>query len=407
MAINIASEITCWGWGGQLHPFLLIFTRVSWFCIFLKMETVVLANSEHTIDAVEAQGISKEEPKLTLFQKYLTVWVLLAMALGIICGRYIPNLALTLEKATVANVSVPIAVLLWGIILPMMIQIDLTKIVSAIKEPKAILLTTIINYAIQPFSMYFLSLLFFRVVFGNYLSIEKQNSYIIGSVILAGAPCTAMVFVWSILMHGNATFTLAQVCVNDLILLVAYVPTVKLLAGASNIFMPWDTLIFSVLLFVVVPLIIGSLIRFIMQRNEKWSEWMNRKMIPVMDRLSMVFLLLMVTILFISQSRTITDNLVDILIIAVPMLIQSVFLWGLTFGLALWLKLPFDIAGPATLIATSNFFEMAVAIAISLYGSDSGAALATVVGVIIEVPVMLTFVHINNRLQNLFPKKQL
>jgi ACR3 family arsenite transporter len=351
-------------------------------------------------DPVELPG--KAPPKINLFQKLLTVWVLLAMGLGIIIGYFAPVVADGLNSANVAGVNIPIAVLLWGIILPMMLQIDFASIVNAVKQPKGILMTTVLNYAVQPFTMYGIAVLFFNVVFINYLGQEKASQYIIGSVLLGAAPCTAMVFVWSTLMNGNAAYTLTQVAVNDILLLILYSPTVKLLAGAANIEMPWSTLFASVGFFVLIPLAIGVVTRLIVSRRESWLLFLNTRIIPFMDSCSMVFLLLMIVLLFICQASTIVHNFVDILIIAVPLLIQTFLIWGIAYVLSLLLRLPYDVAGPAMLIAASNFFEMAVAIAISLYGASSGAALATVVGVIIEVPVMLTLVWINNKTQHLF-----
>ena len=342
--------------------------------------------------------------QLGAFHRFLTIWILLSMAAGIILGNYLPQLVIFLEHLQIAKVSIPTAVLLWGIILPMMIQVDFTSLKNVFKQPRAIVLTVIVNYGIQPFSMYALCLLFFKVIFASYLSQEKQTEYLIGSVLLGGAPCTAMVFIWSKLMNGDAAYTITQVAVNDLILLVLYVPTVQLLAGVSNIQIPWTTLMLSVVFFVVIPLVIGVLVR--QSLIYKHENFLNKKLLPVMDQLSMVFLLLMVILLFISQAPTIIGNLLDILVISVPLIIQTIFIWAITVAASLLLKIPFRYAGPASLIACSNFFEMAVAVAFTLYGSDSGVTLTTVVGVLIEVPIMLTLVHINNRMQNIFHKSQ-
>ncbi|ORZ29728.1 ACR3 protein [Catenaria anguillulae PL171] len=342
---------------------------------------------------------------MNLFQRFLTVWVLLAMLAGVLLGHFVPAVPEVLEKATIAQVSIPIAVLLWGIILPMMLQIDFSAVKNALKQPKAILLTTLVNYAVQPFTMYGIAVLFFKVIFANYLGQSKANEYLVGSLLLGGAPCTAMVFVWSTLMRGDPAYTLTQVAVNDLILLVAYSPTVKLLAGAEDIQLPWDTLLLSVGFFVLIPLVLGVLIRTWFKRNQASAKWLDTVLIPKLNDLATVFLVLMVAMLFITQAGAINSKLVDILIIAVPLLIQTLLIWGITYGLALVLRLPYAIAGPATLIACSNFFEMAVAVAISLYGSASGATLATVVGVLIEVPVMLLLVEVNNRTKGLFDRR--
>ncbi|KDO17429.1 arsenical-resistance protein [Saprolegnia parasitica CBS 223.65] len=323
------------------------------------------------------------------------------MVIGVLIGYYVPSIPEGLDKATISDVSVPIAVLLWGIILPMMIKIEFASIVDCLKQPKAILLTCIVNYAIQPFTMYGIAILFFRTFFGGYLG-DKADGYVVGSILLGGAPCTAMVFVWSILMKGNAAYTLTQVAVNDLLLMVLYVPTTKLLADGTSLEMPWSTLFVSVGLFVVIPLVVGYGIRKAFGHSDAGLDWLNSKLLPVLDSLSMVFLVLMIVLIFISQAATITDNVVDILIIAMPLILQTILIWGITYTGALYLGLSYDIAGPATLIACSNFFEMAVAVAVSLYGSGSPAALATVVGVLIEVPLMLILVAINNKTQHKF-----
>lgn len=281
---------------------------------------------------------SDAEPKasINLFQKYLSLWILLAIILGIVIGTHCPSVVLALESATIAQISIPIAVLLWGMILPMMMQIEWSRIVDAVKQPKPILITSAMNYAVQPFTMYALSLLFFKVIFLSYLGMERANEYLIGSVLLSGAPCTAMVFVWSRLMNGDAAYTVAQVAVNDILLLFFYIPTVKLLAGASDIAMPWDTLSYSILIFVAIPLLIGVISRVTMSRKESWLYFLDVKIIKSLDKCSMVFLVLMVSLLFISQAKTITHNLIDILIISIPLFIQTVLIWGITFVVMFW-----------------------------------------------------------------------
>ena len=343
-----------------------------------------------------------EESSLGAFHRFLTLWVLLAMVAGILLGNYVPPLVKFMKDSQIAEISIPIAVLLWGIILPMMVQVDFTSLKNVVKQPKAIILTVVVNYAVQPFSMYAFCLLFYKVIFaGWYLGLEKQTEYLIGAVLLGGAPCTAMVFVWSRLMNGDPAYTITQVALNDLVLLALYVPTVQLLAGVSNIYLPWSTLLYSVLFFVLVPLVLGVIVR--QSLIYKHKEFLNNKLIPIMDHLSMVFLLLMIVLLFISQAVTILGNLLDILVISIPLIIQTFFIWAITIIASILMKIPYKFAGPASLIACSNFFEMAVAVALSLYGSDSGVTLTTVVGVLIEVPIMLTLVHVNNRIKHLFP----
>ncbi|KAF0686578.1 hypothetical protein As57867_021552, partial [Aphanomyces stellatus] len=317
--------------------------------------------------------------KMSIFERYLTLWVLLAMVVGVLLGYYVPSIPENLNKATVDSISIPIAVLLWGIILPMMIKIEFASAVDCLRKPKAIVMTCVVNYAIQPFTMYGIALLFFRTLFGSYLGQDKADGYIVGSILLGGAPCTAMVFVWSTLMKGNGAYTLTQVAVNDILLMVLYVPTAKLLAGASNIAMPWSTLFISVGLFAAIPLLLGYVIRKWLSRTDAGLLWLNTTLLPTLDRFSMGFLVLMIVLIFVTQAPTITDNIVGILIIALPLTLQTLLIWAITYALAIWLQLPYDVAGPATLIACSNFFEMAVAVAVSLYGADSPAALATVV----------------------------
>ncbi|KAJ3363004.1 hypothetical protein GGF31_001267 [Allomyces arbusculus] len=344
-------------------------------------------------------------PTLNVFQRFLTVWVLLAMVVGVLVGYYIPDVPKALDKATVADVSIPIAVLLWGIILPMMLQIDFAALRNVLRQPKAIFLTTLVNYAVQPFTMYLLAWLFFKVIFVSYLGTTRANEYLVGSLLLGGAPCTAMVFVWSTLMHGDPAYTLAQVAVNDLVLLVAYSPTVKLLAGTADIPLPWATLLASVGFFVLIPLVLGVAIRAALMRTDSGRTWLEDTLIPWLNSLSAVFLVLMVALLFMTQANAVTTKIIDILVIAVPLTLQTVLIWGITYAASLWLRIPYEVAGPATLIACSNFFEMAVAVAVALYGPASGAALATVVGVLIEVPLMLALVAVNNRTRGVFDRR--
>ena len=342
-----------------------------------------------------------QEPKLNFFQKFLSVWILLGMIAGYLLGYYVPGLAAGLEKATLAQVSIPIAVLLWGMILPMMLQMDFSQMVQLVKRPQPVLWTSFVNYAIQPFTMYGLGLLFFKFVFN--LPQDKLDEYLIGCVLLGAAPCTAMVFVWSTLMHGDSAYTLTQVGFNDLILLFTYAPTVKLLSGGTSIVMPWDTLLYSVAFFILIPLILGVSIRYLFVRQGK-LEWMNQHVLPIMDQCSMWFLVLMVVLLFIGQAETMGSHWLDILIISVPLIIQTVLVWAIALFGSYVFGFPYVVAGPSSLIACSNFFEMAVAIAVALYGAGSGVTLATVVGVLIEVPVMLALVHVNNSISLRFAK---
>ncbi|CAK4625428.1 hypothetical protein LEN26_016700 [Aphanomyces euteiches] len=360
-------------------------------------------STEPTTPTSGYEAPSKDKPEaMNLFSKYLSVWVFAAMVVGVLLGYYVPSIPTALDKATVSGISIPIAVFLWGMILPMMLSIDFSTLVAIVQAPKPILLCSIVNYAIQPFTMYGIALLFFRNIYD--IEDTKANGYIVGSILLGGAPCTAMVFVWSKLMRGNASYTLAQVAFNNVLLLVLYVPTAKLLAGASDIVMPWDTLFASVGLFIVVPLVIAVVTRRCV--SETTLAWIDQRLLPLLDTCSMVFLILMIVLIFISQADTITHNWVDILLIAVPLILQTALIWGIMYAAAIFFRLPYEVAGPATLIACSNFFEMAVAVAASVYGSGSPATLATVVGVLIEVPVMLILVGINNKTQHFFTKAQ-
>lgn len=280
-----------------------------------------------------------------------------------------------------------------GIILPMMIQIDFKGILGALKVPIPIIACVVITYGIVPFTNYGLGVLFFRKVFVG-IGEAKANEFLMGTILLAGAPCSAMVFVWSVLLKGDAAYTLTQVTVNNLLLLVLYVPTTKLLGGFTTLNLPWDTLLISVAFFVAIPLVLAIAIRHVCSLKESWNLWLNNKLIPILDRLSMVFLILMVILIFISQASSLVGNVVDILIISVPLLLQTCLMWALSFFLFFMLKIPYEIAAPSSLIASSNFFEMAVAVAVALFGAGSNVTLATVVGVLIEVPVMLGLIFL-------------
>ena len=307
---------------------------------------------------------------MNLFQRFLSVWVGLAMVVGILLGHYFPAIPDALDRATVAHVSIPIAVLLWGMILPMMLQIDFRSVVGVVQQPRVVLMTSLVSYVCAPFTMYGFARLFFHTLFGDYLGKERADGYLVGAVLLGCAPCTAMVFVWSRLMRGNGAYTLTQVAVNDLILLVTYVPTVQLLLGAgANIEIPWSTLVYSVAFFVLVPLVVGVGTRVAVAGllDERWFHWLEGRVIPALDACSMWFLVGMVVLLFVSQAATLVENVVDMLVIALPLLMQTVMVWAITYGaMAWWLRVPYDRAGPATLIACSNFFEMAVAVAVAV-----------------------------------------
>ena len=345
-----------------------------------------------------------DKPHIGCFEKWLTLWVFLCMVIGTVFGVFIPSIPEALEKATFANIWVPGSVLVWLMVYPMTLGVRWSAIKEIPKHPRGILLTTFVNWAVQPFLMYGLAVLFFNVIYGNILDQETQDQYIAGAVILGGSPCTAMVFVWSSLAHGEPNYTLAQVVVNDLILLVLYVPTVQLLLGVSGIQLPWDTVFLSVALFVVVPFVLGFLTQIYLLRKEdgmKRLEKVQRFFKPV----SAISLLMLVLFIFMSQAQIIVDNYVDAFLIMVPLLLQTGLIFILTYGLAYYFRLRHEIAGPAAFIGSSNFFELAVAIAITVYGPDSGAVLVTIIGVLVEVPVMLLEVLIVNATKSQFEER--
>ena len=343
------------------------------------------------------------EAELGFFGRYLTVWVALCMAAGVMIGIYIPAVPATLAKFEYANVSMPVAVLIWLMIYPMMLKIDFSSVVKAVKMPKGLIITCVTNWLIKPFTMYGIAAFFLLFLYKGLISAELAKEYLAGAVLLGAAPCTAMVFVWSHLTRGNPAYTLVQVAVNDLIILFAFTPIVAFLLGVSGIAIPWNTLIISVVLFVVIPLTAGWLTRrFYINR---FGEDAFEKFVSRFDNITTVGLLLTLVIIFSFQGRVIIDNPMDILLIAIPLTIQTILIFGVGYLWALAWKLPHDIAAPAGMIGASNFFELAVAVAISLFGLRSGATLATVVGVLIEVPVMLMLVRFCNNTAAWFHSK--
>lgn len=335
---------------------------------------------------------------LGVFEKYLTLWVAACIIAGIAIGKYLPAFPTALGKLEYANVSLPVAVLIWLMIYPMMLKIDFQSIKNVGKNPKGLVVTCVSNWLIKPFTMFGIAWLFLMVVFGKLIPSDLANQYLAGCVLLGAAPCTAMVFVWSYLTKGDAAYTLVQVAVNDLILLVAFVPTVAFLLGVGGISIPWNTLVLSVVLFVVIPLVAGILSRrWIIAKKGK--EYFEEVFIHQFDKITPVGLLLTLIILFSFQGEIIVANPLHIMMIAVPLIVQTFLLFFLAFGWAKKWGLPHSVSAPAGLIGASNFFELAVAVAISLFGLNSGAALATVVGVLVEVPVMLILVRIANKYQ--------
>ena len=342
-----------------------------------------------------------ENKGIGFFEKYLSVWVALCIIVGIVIGQWIPAVPETLDQWEYANVSIPIAVLIWLMIFPMMMKVDFRSVRNVAKQPKGIVVTCVTNWIIKPFTMFGIAWFFFFVVFKYLIPLNLADEYLAGAVLLGAAPCTAMVFVWSYLTKGNPAYTLVQVAVNDLIILIAYVPIVGFLLGIGGIQIPWMTLIFSVVLFVVIPLLAGILTRVTVIKN-KGTNYFNNIFVNKFNSLTIIGLLLTLIILFSFQGKTILENPLHIVYIAVPLILQTIFIFFVAYGWARAWKLPHSIAAPAGMIGASNFFELAVAVAISLFGLESGAALATVVGVLVEVPVMLFLVRIANRTRNYF-----
>ena len=331
-----------------------------------------------------------------VFEKYLTIWVTLCIIIGIAVGQWLPAIPQTLSKFEYANVSIPVAILIWLMIYPMMLKVDFQSVKNVGRRPKGIIVTCVTNWLIKPFTMFGIAYLFFYVVFKAFIPAELAEEYLAGAVLLGAAPCTAMVFVWSYLTKGDAAYTLVQVAVNDLIILVAFAPIVAFLLGVGGVPIPWSTLLISVILFVVIPLTTGIVTRIMVVRH-RGIEYFNNVFIKKFDNYTVGGLLLTLIILFSFQGETILNNPLHILLIAVPLILQTFLIFFIAYGWSRWWKLPHEVASPAGMIGASNFFELAVAVAISLFGLQSGAALATVVGVLVEVPVMLTLVRIANR----------
>lgn len=353
---------------------------------------------------MDKKSHQKKGKDLGFFERYLTVWVALCIIAGVIIGQIFPAFPQTLSKFEYAHVSIPVAVLIWLMIYPMMVQIDFGSIVNATKNPKGLIVTCVSNWLIKPFTMYLIAYLFLKITFQAFIPGGLATDYLAGAVLLGAAPCTAMVFVWSYLTKGDPAYTLVQVAVNDLILVVAFAPIVMFLLGVSNIHVPYDTVILSVVLFVVIPLAAGYLSRNYLLRT-KGVEWFENAFLKKLGNTTIVGLLLTLIIIFSFQGDVIINNPIHIGLIAVPLIIQTFFIFTIAYLWAKAWKLRHPIAAPAAMIGASNFFELAVAVAISLFGLQSGAALATVVGVLVEVPVMLALVRIANRTRHWFPQE--
>jgi ACR3 family arsenite transporter len=329
-----------------------------------------------------------------LFERFLTVWVGLGIASGVLLGLLVPGVFQAIAQIEFAHVNLVVAVLIWIMIYPMMIQIDWSAVKDIHKKPQGLILTLVINWLVKPFTMAALGVLFFQYLFAPWVDPQSAQEYIAGMILLGVAPCTAMVFVWSQLVKGDANYTLVQVSVNDLIMVVAFAPIAAFLLGVTDVTVPWETLLLSTVLYVVLPLVAGITTRFALAKR---SPDAVGQFVAQLKPWSIVGLIATVVLLFGFQANTIIDKPLIIVLIAIPLILQTYGIFFISWWAAKRLKLPHDVAGPACLIGTSNFFELAVAVAISLFGLNSGAALATVVGVLVEVPVMLSLVAMVNK----------
>jgi ACR3 family arsenite transporter len=334
--------------------------------------------------------------RMGVFERYLTLWVAACIATGTLIGNAWPGVSSWLSKFTYAEISLPVAVLIWLMIYPMMLQIDFASIRRVGEKRNGLVVTTVVNWLIKPFTMFGIAWLFFNVIFKDLITPELAQQYLAGAILLGAAPCTAMVFVWSYLCDGDPAYTLVQVAVNDLIMLVAFVPIVSFLLGVSGVPVPWETLALSVVLFVVVPLVAGWVTRHTLVRTHGVA-WFKESFLPRFQPVTIIALLATLILIFIFQGQTIVENPLHILLIAIPLAIQTFLIFGIAYGWAYLWRIEHSVAAPAGFIGASNFFELAVAVAIALYGLTSGAALATVVGVLVEVPLMLSLVWIGKR----------
>jgi len=350
--------------------------------------------------APDEQKASARE--LGLFGRYLTVWVALCIVAGVAIGQLLPAVPETLARFTYAQVSIPVAVLIWLMIYPMMVQIDFASIVGVRRQPRGITITLVVNWLIKPFTMFLFAWLFLQVLFAPLIEAGLAREYVAGAILLGAAPCTAMVFVWSYLTRGDPAYTLVQVAINDLIMLVAFAPIVILLLGIGDIMVPYDTVFLSVVLYILIPLVAGWGSRVWLIRS-RGVDWFENVFLKALGPVTMIGLLLTLVLLFSFQGEVILNNPLHIALIAVPLIVQTVFIFAIAYGWAKAWKVQHNVAAPAALIGASNFFELAVAAAIVLFGLNSGAALATVVGVLVEVPLMLMLVRFANATRSHFP----
>jgi len=338
---------------------------------------------------------------LSFFDRFLSVWVALCMILGAYLGVKFPSAVKALGKFSIAQVSIPIAVVLWIMIFPMMVQIDFGKLKDVYRHPKAMWITLVVNWLIKPFTMFFFAVLFFKYIFSPFIPLKVASGYVAGAVLLGAAPCTAMVFVWSYLSGGDPNYTLAQVAVNDLVVIVAYAPIVKFLLGLNRMVIPYSTVFYSVVIYVLIPVILGYVFRkFIIKK--KGEEWLKNVFVKDMKTVTVIGLLLTLVVIFMFQGKAIVSNPIAVILIMVPLIIQTYFIFFVGFVMAKRLNVRYSLAAPAIMIGASNFFELSVATAVILFGLGSPATLATVVGVLVEVPVMLSLVAIMKKSCSVF-----
>ena len=336
------------------------------------------------------------------FERYLSVWVALAIAAGVALGQLAPGVPAVLSRFEYAQVSIPVAILIWAMIFPMMVQIDFSSILGVRRQPKGLIVTTTVNWLIKPFTMFAIAWLFLIVLFKPFIVPDLAREYLAGAILLGAAPCTAMVFVWSYLTRGDPAYTLVQVSLNDLIMLVAFAPIVMFLLGLSSISVPWATMLLSVFMYIVIPLGAGYLTRVVVI-HRKGQTWFDERFMRRIGPITPIGLILTLVLLFAFQGEVILNNPLHIVLIAIPLIVQTILIFAIAYGWAQRWGVPHSIAAPGAMIGASNFFELAVAAAIGLFGVHSGAALATVVGVLVEVPLMLALVKVANRTRDRFP----
>jgi ACR3 family arsenite transporter len=347
------------------------------------------------------EEIMKKSP-LGIFETYLSLWVILSMIVGVLIGKTFPGFVAFMDRWTLYQISIPVAILIWLMIYPMMLQIDFGSIMRVGRNPKGLIITLVVNWLIKPFTMFGLSWLFFKIIFHLFLPPALASEYLAGAVLLGAAPCTAMVFVWSYLSGGDAPHTLVQVAINDLVILVIYAPLVLFLLGVSKIQVPYGTVFASVIIFVVIPLTFGYLTRVSMIKK-KGLSWYESSFLPKFKPITVIALLATLVLIFSFQGNTIMKDWFNIILIAIPLVLQTYLIFWIGYGLCIFYKVPYTVSAPAAMVGASNFFELAVAVAISLWGLKSGAALATTVGVLTEVPVMLHLVSIAKKSKHWFP----